>query len=707
MGLTLANGLSVDRLPALPAVWFADGICYTAPPVRSAGRHGTVDSRMGRLIHILSVALRRLVLGLITLVPESWRAALSRNPALTRLYLYFDRAKYESFVSNDPLAGAPSPAAVGLSPQPAPPKPVGVPPDQYDYIEPELTPRIEQQLAEVDGPLISIIVPVYNTPPEWLRLAIDSVIAQWYPHWELCIVDDNSDNPGTLALLDQLDDPRIRVQRLSESGNIVGASNAALAMAQGEYIALLDHDDELTVDALYCVWRAIVDADADFIYSDEDKLDMEGRFCSAHFKSGFSPDLFMAQNYLCHLSVIRRDLVEQVEGFTPGTDGAQDYDLFLKVLEHAQHIVHIPRVLYHWRKVPGSTAASFSEKSYAQNSGQQALETALVRRRLKAQVEPGRYPGTYRVRYAIEGEPLVSIIIPFKDKPELLQSCLASIIERSTYRNFEVIGVSNNSEEPETFDAMRRWARSDPRIRFVEYNVPFNFSEINNFAVRECARGEHVVLLNNDVELITPDWIESLLEFSQRPDVGVVGAKLYYPDKTLQHAGIIVGLGGVAGHSHKHIGSDQPGYFFRPHLVQNLSAVTGACCMVKRSTYAEVGGLDEERFRVAFNDVDFCMRVLGAGYLNVYTPYCEAWHHESISRGYEDTEEKQQRFSSEVRRFRALHGEALEQGDAFYNPNLTLAQENFYLSSAAINTRRLADPDATVNRKFGKRLASV
>jgi glycosyltransferase involved in cell wall biosynthesis len=655
---------------------------------------------MNRWIHTVNVGLRRALLGLILMVPAGWRARLAQNPLLTRWYLYFDRAKYEPLTAPDPLPVFDAPAPETLSvPAPAPP-PVGLPFDHYDYFEPEFSPAIKAELAGVDLPLFSVLMPVHNTPEAWLRLAIDSVLAQWYPNWELCIVDDCSDRPETLRLLGELDDPRIRVQRLEKSGNIVGASNAALAMAKGEFIALLDHDDELTSDALYCAWRAIRDESADFIYSDEDKLDMQGRYCSPHFKAAFSPELFLSQNYLCHLAVMRREVAMRVGGFTPGMDGAQDYDLFLKVLEHAKRIVHIPRVLYHWRMVPGSTAASFSEKSYAQQSGQMALASALKRRGLDASVEAGRYPGTYRVRYAIPGDPLVSIVVPFKDQPGLLRSCLASIIERSTYRNFEVIGVSNNSEEAETFAEMERWARRDERIRFVEHNVPFNFSEINNFAVAECVRGEHVVMLNNDVELISRDWIESLLEFSQRPDVGVVGAKLFYPDKTLQHAGIVVGLGGVAGHSHKHLGSDHPGYFFRPHLIQNLSAVTGACCMVKSSVYRALGGLDEENFKVAFNDVDFCMRVLEAGYLNVYTPYCEAWHHESISRGYEDTEEKKQRFAGEVRSFRSRHQDALEKRDAFYNPNLTRAQENFFLSANVLNREHMANPAANRNRVF-------
>jgi GT2 family glycosyltransferase len=365
-------------------------------------------------------------------------------------------------------------------------------------------------------------------------------------------------------------------------------------------------------------------------------------------------------------------------------EGAQDYDLYLKVLERANRVVHIPRVLYHWRKVPGSTASVFSEKSYAQDAGQRALGEAVRRRGLEASVEPGRFPGTYRVRHAIQGEPLVSIVIPFKDQAELLRTCLGSILRESTWENFEVIGVSNNSTDPETFDEMERWAAQDPRIRFVEHNVPFNFSEINNFAVREHARGDHVVLLNNDIEIITPDWIESLLEFSQREDVGVVGGKLYYPDGRIQHAGIILGIGGVGGHSHKYFDRADHGYFSRPHVIQNMSAVTAACCMVKRRVYEQLGGLDQDNLRVAFNDVDFCLRVREKGYLNVFTPYCEAWHHESVSRGYEDTPEKQARFRDEVLYMLERHGPTLAAGDPYYNPNLTLEHENFSLSGRVL-----------------------
>jgi GT2 family glycosyltransferase len=641
----------------------------------------------------VQIGLRRAVLGMILLVPDGWRAALARSRTLSRVYEFFDQAKYiETPGTQARPPKAPAPPAKPATPRP---QPRGLNLSEYDYIEPPLTPAIEAQIAASDGPLISVLMPVYNTPEKWLRLAIESVQAQWYPHWELCIVDDRSTLPETRELLRGLDDPRIRIRYLDENQHIVGASNEALAMARGDYIALLDHDDELTPDALFRVFEVIQRDGAGFIYSDEDKIEADGSFSDVHLKSAYSPDQFLAHNYLCHLSAMQRELAERVGGFTPGTEGAQDYDLFLKVLEHAECVVHIPRVLYHWRKIPGSTAAEFSEKSYAQDAGKLALEGAIRRRALDATVEPGDHPGNYRVRYAIIGEPLVSIIIPFKDRADLLDSCLEAIFTRSSWKNFEIIGVSNNSESPETFAAMARWAAQDERVRFIEHNVPFNFSELNNFAVREHAAGEHVLLLNNDVEIITPGWIESLLEFSQRPDVGVVGARLYFPDGNIQHAGVILGMGGVAGHFHKNLPRTSPGYFAKTRLIHNYCAVTAACCMVKRSVYEEVGGLDEDRFQIAFNDVDLCMRLRRAGYLNVYTPYCEAWHHESVSRGYEDTPEKQARFGREVRAFQERFAEELAAGDPYFNPGFALMTQGQIMLAEDFFARATTDGSAS------------
>ena len=548
----------------------------------------------------------------------------------------------------------------------------------YIYVPPRLDEEVRQNLKTFSiQPLISIIMPVYNVDPRWLKLAIRSIKNQWYKNWELCIVDDKSTNTRTIQYLKTIKDSKIKVKFLEKNLNISGTSNEALKMVSGEYIALMDNDDELTPDALYEVAKAINNKKAEFIYSDEDKLEMDGSYANPHFKPDFAPDMFLSQNYISHLGVIKKSLIDKVGGFTVGLDGAQDYDLYLKVFEHTDKIYHIQKVLYHWRKVSGSTAAEFSDKSYAQEAGRKAIENAMKRRKIEAVVKNGKYPGTYKVEYPIKNNPLVSIIIPFKDKSELLTMCIESIISKTTYKNFEIIGISNNSEEKATFDEMKRLENLDKRIKFYEYNVPFNYSDINNHAVKKYAKGEHIILLNNDIEIITPKWIEEMLMHSQREEIGAVGAKLYYPDDTIQHAGVIIGIGGVAGHAHKHFDRNHTGYFARLNLVQNFSAVTAACLMVKRLIYDEVEGLNEKDLKIAFNDVDFCLRVQEKGYRNIFTPYCEAYHHESISRGLEDTPQKQKRFSSEVKYIQERYKEILEKGDPYYNPNLTLIKQNF------------------------------
>jgi len=550
--------------------------------------------------------------------------------------------------------------------------------NSYTYVEPDLTKQVKDELRNLSRkPLISIIMPVYNVDPKWLELAVKSIEQQWYENWELCIVDDKSSNKETLQYLKKLKHPKIKVKFSEVNGNISVASNEALKVASGEFVALMDNDDELTPDALYEVIKAINTQDAEFIYSDEDKLDMDGTFCDPHFKPDYAPDMFLSQNYMSHLGVIKKELIDKVDGFTVGLEGAQDYDLYLKVLEYTDKVYHIQKVLYHWRKIPRSTAAKFGEKLYAQEAGVKALQNAMRRRGIAAKVHNGKHPGTYRVKYKIKDTPLVSITIPFKDKPELLRMCIESILEKTTYKNFEVIGISNNSEKQGTFDEMKRLESLDERIKFYKYNVPFNYSDINNHAVRTYAKGEQILLLNNDIEIITPEWIEAMLEFSQREDVGVVGAKLYYPNDTLQHAGVIIGIGGIAGHSHKHFLRSDAGYFSRLDLVQNLSAVTAACFMVKRHIFEEVDGLNEDELKIVFNDVDFCLRVQDKGYLNLFTPYCEAYHHESISRGFEDTVEKQDRFNTEIIYMQKRHKSILENGDPYYNPNLTLSKEDF------------------------------
>ncbi|MBU3014063.1 glycosyltransferase [Poseidonibacter lekithochrous] len=555
-----------------------------------------------------------------------------------------------------------------------------IPNNTYTYIykEPIINNKIISEINSFSSkPLISIIMPVYNVDEKWIDLAIKSLHNQWYKNWELCIADDKSTKEETINYLKNINDDKIKIKFLEKNVNISGASNAALKLANGEYIALMDNDDELTPNALYEVVKTINKTNADFIYSDEDKLEMDDSYSEPHFKPDFAPDMFLSQNYISHLGVIRKSLIERVGGWAVGLEGSQDYDLYLKVLEHTNNIVHIPKVLYHWRKVPGSTAAEFSDKSYAQEAGKKALENAMKRRNIQAEVFNGKYPGTYKVEYKIIDDPLVSIIIPFKDKPELLKMCIESILEKSTYKNFEIIGISNNSQEKETFDEMNRIKELDRRINFYEYNVPFNYSDINNHAVNNHAKGEYILLLNNDIEIISTNWIEEMLMHAQRKDIGCVGAKLYYPNDTIQHAGVTMGILTLAGHNFKHLDKNTPGYMGRESIIQNISAVTAACLMIKKSIYDEVKGLNQEDLKIAFNDVDFCLRVQEKGYKNIYTPYCEAYHHESISRGTEDNPEKVERFNKEVKFMQNRHKDILENGDPFYNINLTLTKENF------------------------------
>jgi glycosyltransferase involved in cell wall biosynthesis/LmbE family N-acetylglucosaminyl deacetylase len=549
----------------------------------------------------------------------------------------------------------------------------------YQYENPILTPFISQEIERFEyAPLISIIMPVYNVEPKWLQKAIQSVNDQWYKNWELCIVDDASNNQETLAYLQEINNKKIKINYLQKNVNISEASNEALALACGDYIALMDHDDELTPDALYEVIKTINLEKAEFIYSDEDKIHFVGGFCDPHYKADYSPDMILSQNYISHLGVIKKELINQVNGFSAGLDGAQDYDLYLKVLEKTEKISHIAKVLYHWRKIPGSTSSDFGHKSYADESGKQAVINALKRRNIDAQVLNGDFAGTYRVKRTIIDSPLVSIIIPFKDRPDLLTLCIESILNKSSYKNFEIIAVSNGSNEKATFDEMTRLSSLDKRVCFYEYNVKFNYSKINNYAVKNYAQGDYLILLNNDIEIISEDWIEELLSFAQRKEIGAVGAKLFYPDDTIQHAGIILGLGGVAGHSHKYFPKDSLGYFCRLQLIQNLSAVTGACLMVEKAKYNEIGGLNEQQLSIAFNDVDFCLRLREKKYLNIYTPYCMAYHHESVSRGTEDTDKKQQRFKTEIDYMRATHIHELRK-DPYYNVNLSLIHEDFSL----------------------------
>ena len=551
---------------------------------------------------------------------------------------------------------------------------------QYIYNTPQHSDSIQNALKNFDTkPLISIVMPVYNVDQKWLRLAIESIENQWYDNWELCIADDKSSNIDTVNYLKSLTNPKIKITFLEKNLNISGATNAAIGIATGEYIALMDNDDEITPDALYEMVKVINEEDAEFIYSDEDFISTEGIHSNPHYKPDFSPDLLLSHNYITHFTCFKKELLDKVGLYHSQFDGAQDYDLFLRLTEQTSKIEHISKVLYHWRMLETSTSANSEAKPEAIGRGKAVLEAALKRRAIDATVEHGNMHHYFRVKYTIKDNPLVSIIIPFKDKPELLDMSINSILDKSTYQNFEIIGISNNSEEQETFTMMSALEKKDSRIKFYEYNTEFNYADINNYAINTYAKGEHVLLLNNDIEVITPTWIEAMLEHSQREEVGCVGAKLYYPDDTVQHAGIIIGLGGYAGHSHKMYPRESPGYFNRLNTVQDLSAVTAACLMIKKSIYQEIGGMDAQNFKVAYNDVDFCLRVREQNYLNIFTPYPEMYHHESISRGYETTPEKIERFQLEKDALSKRHKNILTEGDPYYNPNLCHDKEDFSL----------------------------
>lgn len=532
-------------------------------------------------------------------------------------------------------------------------------------------------------PLISLIMPVYNPAEKWLVRAIESVRRQIYSHWELCIADDASPQPHVRAVLERIarEDKRIRVVHRPRNGHISAASNSALELAAGEFTALIDHDDELPPHALLCLAEAVLDhPGAELVYSDEDKIDETGQRFDPHFKPDWNPDLLTSQNYLSHLTMIRTATLRAVGGFRTGFEGAQDWDLFLRVTERvpASSIHHVPRVLYHWRAIEGSTAMQLSEKDYSVKAARRALEEHFARRREPAELELTR-GGHWHVRRPRPAPaPLVTLVIPTRNRRELLVTCVESIVARTAYPNFEFLIADNDSDDPELFGFYERM-QSSTRFRVLRCPGPFNYAAINNRAVREAA-GEIVGLLNNDLETMDASWLDELVAQAVRPEIGCVGAKLYYPDQRIQHAGVITGLGGVAGHAFKGFTRDEPGTpQFRPHVVHNLSAVTAACLVVRREVYLRAGGMDESGLAVAFNDVDFCLKVQALGLRNLFTPFAELLHHESASRGAEDSPEKVQRFQREIDTIKSRWGESLLR-DPAYNPNLTLDAEDFGLA---------------------------
>ena len=525
-------------------------------------------------------------------------------------------------------------------------------------------------------PKISIVMPVYNVDESWLVKAITSVTQQFYDNWELCIVDDGSNRPHIRQVLEcyRNRDNRIQCFFLEKNQGISAASNVALNAATGQYVGFLDHDDELAPEALYEVLKRLNrNRSIDLIYSDEDKIDTEGNRFDPFFKSDWSPDTLRSYNYICHLAVIRKRLLDEIGGFREGYEGSQDYDLFLRVIEITRQIDHIPKVLYHWRSIEGSVCRAMDAKMYAYENGKKTLRDHIKRLGINGSVNDGPRLGTYHIRYHLKERPEVTIIIATRDQVDMLRNCLDSILNRTRYDNYRIVIVDNHSVKPTT-QAYFEQISVYPKIRILSYDEPFNFPAINNFAVTQVS-SPYLLFLNNDTEVITEDWIDLMLGYVQRSDVGAAGAQLYYPDDTIQHAGVIVGIGGVAGHLHKHFQRESLGYYCRIKIDQNLTAVTGACLMTKRSVFNAVDGFDE-KLSHAFNDVDFCLKIRRKGFLVVYVSQAELYHHESISRGYEDTSEKLERFTLERHLFYSRWYHELAKGDPYYNPNLTTARED-------------------------------
>lgn len=543
---------------------------------------------------------------------------------------------------------------------------------------------LEQQKAHkfTYAPKISIVVPLYKTNEKYLKELIESIQAQTYSNWELCLSDGSGVETPLRKVVEtyQKNDNRIKMVCADKALQISENTNAALKIATGEFIAFTDHDDLLTPDALYENVKILNNEElVDFIYSDEDKISMNGKeYFEPHFKPDFNLDLLRTINYICHFVVVRKSIVDEIGGLHSEFDGAQDYDFVLRCAEKTNHIYHIPKVLYHWRAHKDSTAENPESKMYAFENGERAVQEHYDRLGISAVVTMRKdYLGIYRSEYQLERKPLVSILIPNKDHIDDLKKCIDSIEKKSTYENLEYIIIENNSTEEKTFSYYKKLKKENERVKVVVWDGEFNYSAINNYGV-SFANGEYLLFLNNDTEIINDDCIEELLGYCMRDDVGIVGARLFYPDDTIQHAGVIVGIGGVAGHCFLGLPKDEPGYFARAVCAQDYSAVTAACMMVKRSVFEAVNGFNE-KLKVAFNDIDFCLRVREHGKLVVYNPYAELYHYESKSRGAEDTAEKQERFIGETDRMKQTWKKILEEGDPYYNLNLTLVDHNFSL----------------------------
>lgn len=532
----------------------------------------------------------------------------------------------------------------------------------------------------------SILVPLYNTPRKFLTEMLNSVVNQTYENWQLCLADGSDGEHGSVGEICReyaAGDTRICYRKLEKNEGISGNTNECLKMAKGDYIGLFDHDDVLHPSALYEYMKKICEEDADYIYCDETTFKGNKTIddmLTLHFKPDFSIDNLRANNYICHFSVFDKKLLEGMELFRSAYDGSQDHDMILRLTSRAKHVVHVPKLLYYWRSHKASVAADINAKSYAIEAARGAVADHLrvCGFRNFEIVSTKAFETIFRIKYEVLGNPKISIVIPNKDHVEDLSRCVDSILKQSTYDNYEIIIVENNSVTAEIEDCYKTLEKQE-NIRVVRYEGEFNYSKINNFGV-SFADGEYLVLLNNDTQVISINWMEELLMYAQRDDVGAVGAKLYYADKTIQHAGIVIGLGAhrTAGHTHYRVAQTNLGYMGRLCYAQDVTAVTGACLMVKRSLYEQLGGLDES-FAIALNDVDFCLRLREEGFLNVWNPYCELYHFESVSRGLDDAGEKAKRYDEESARFREKWKEQLDRGDPYYNPNFSLDRSDYAL----------------------------
>ena len=531
---------------------------------------------------------------------------------------------------------------------------------------------------------ISVLVPLYNTPEKFLREMIDSVVTQTYKNWELCLADGSDDKHTDVGRICQEyieKDSRIKYQKIEKNLGISGNTNVCFSMATGNFIGLFDHDDVMHPSLLFECVKTVCEKDADYVYTDEATFTSPNLddLIVLHFKPDYSPDNLRANNYICHFSMFDADLLKKTGLFRPEYDGSQDHDMILRLTEEAKHVCHIPKILYYWRSHPNSVAADIGAKTYAIDAAKRAVHDHMRDYYgNEVEVESTRaFPTIFQIKYPIDGEPLISIVIPNKDHVEDLRRCITSIEKKSTWKNYEIIVVENNSVEQSIRDYYKE-LESDPKVKIVTYEGGFNYSRINNVGVKE-TKGEYLLFLNNDTEVISPDWMEQLLMYAQRKDVGAVGAKLYYADNTIQHAGVVIGLGAhrSAGHTHYKMPREHLGYMGRLCYAQDVTAVTGACLMVKKSIYEEVDGLDES-FTISLNDVDLCLKIREKGYLNIFTPFAELYHYESKTRGMEEGE-KLRRYERECAHFRDKWKEQLDAGDPYYNPNFSLDYSDFTL----------------------------